>query len=122
MARGDGFDFTPILTHYVFLVTFVLAIVSDIFIFRCAVVAPPVELTQFSHIKQAGWMTAFIGQVAFEAASTASTFLLVVEPARPGLSSSADPPIAGTLWFGILYAHTNVDTFTSLADDVTLRF
>jgi hypothetical protein len=50
MARGDGFDFTPILTHYVFLVTFVLAIVSGVFIFCCAVAPPPppVELTQFS--------------------------------------------------------------------------
>lgn len=46
MARGDGPDFTPIVTHYIFLVTFVLAIVSDIF--RCAVAPPPVELTQFS--------------------------------------------------------------------------
>lgn len=46
MARGDGFDLTPIVTHYVFLVTFVLAIVGDIF--RCAVVPPAVELTQFS--------------------------------------------------------------------------
>lgn len=46
MARGDGFDLTPIVTHYVFLVTFILAIVSDIF---CWAVAPPaVELPQFS--------------------------------------------------------------------------
>ena len=46
MARGDGPDFTPIITHYVFLVTFVLAIVSDIFGYAAA--PPPVELTQFS--------------------------------------------------------------------------
>lgn len=52
MARGDGFDFTPIVTHYVFLVTFVLAIVSDIF--RSAVAPPPVELTQFSQSNRPG--------------------------------------------------------------------
>jgi len=48
MARGDGLDFTPIVTHYVFLVTFILAIVSNI---RLYVVAPPstaAELTQSS--------------------------------------------------------------------------
>lgn len=38
MPRGGGPDFTLIVTHYVFLVTFVLAIVSNIF--GCAV-APP---------------------------------------------------------------------------------
>ena len=38
MPRGDGPDLTPILTHYVFLVTFILAIVSNIL--RCTV-APP---------------------------------------------------------------------------------
>ncbi|KAG8837334.1 Transmembrane osmosensor [Serendipita sp. 411] len=59
--RGEGFnglDFTPIVTHYLFLVTFVLAI--------------------------AGWLTAFIGQAAFEAKVP-----------------NVGPPTAGTLWFGI---------------------
>ncbi|KAG8790670.1 Transmembrane osmosensor [Ceratobasidium sp. 428] len=38
MARGEGYDFRPLITHYLFLVTFILAFV--------------------------GWLTAFIGQVA----------------------------------------------------------
>lgn len=67
-------------------------------------------------------MTAFIGQVVFEAASTTSTSHPAVEPARLSLQYNPDPPVAGTLWFGILYAYTNVNTLLSLADDVTLRF
>lgn len=46
MPRGGGPDFTPIVTHYVFLVTFVLAIVSNIL--GCAVAHALVELTEFS--------------------------------------------------------------------------
>ncbi|QRV80291.1 high osmolarity signaling protein SHO1 [Ceratobasidium sp. AG-Ba] len=38
MARGEGYDFRPLITHYLFLVTFILAF--------------------------AGWLTAFIGQAA----------------------------------------------------------
>jgi len=38
MARGEGYDFRPLITHYLFLVTFILAFV--------------------------GWLTAFIGQAA----------------------------------------------------------
>lgn len=39
MPRGGGPDITPIMTHYVFLVTFVLAIVSNVL--GCAVAPPP---------------------------------------------------------------------------------
>lgn len=39
MARREGLDFTPIVTHYVFLVTFVLALVSNLL--RCVVAPPP---------------------------------------------------------------------------------
>lgn len=38
MARGEGYDFRPLITHYLFLITFILAFV--------------------------GWLTAFIGQAA----------------------------------------------------------
>lgn len=120
MARGDGFDLTPIVTHYVFLVTFVLAIVSDIFPLRGGSARRRVD-TIFT-IKQVGWMTAFIGQVVLEAVSTASTSLPAVDPAQLSSQYNADPPTAGTLWFGILYAWTNLNTLLSLADNVALRF
>ena len=67
-------------------------------------------------------MTAFIGQVVFEAVSTTSTSLPAVEPARLSSQYNTDPPVAGTLWFGILYACTNIITLPSLADDIALRF
>ncbi|KAF8602344.1 hypothetical protein BDV93DRAFT_524117 [Ceratobasidium sp. AG-I] len=41
MARGEGYDFRPLITHYLFLITFILAFV--------------------------GWFTAFIGQAAVTA-------------------------------------------------------
>lgn len=41
MARGEGYDFRPLITHYLFLITFILAFV--------------------------GWLTAFIGQAAVTA-------------------------------------------------------
>ncbi|KIM20237.1 hypothetical protein M408DRAFT_145742 [Serendipita vermifera MAFF 305830] len=45
--HGQGLDFTPIITHYLFLATFVLAAI--------------------------GWLVAFIGQAAFEASIRKST-------------------------------------------------
>jgi hypothetical protein len=50
MARAEGLDFTPIVTHYVFLVTFVLAIVSKYSPLRSC--AATTELTYFSQLNR----------------------------------------------------------------------
>ena len=114
MARADGPDFTPILTHYIFLVTFVLAIVSDVF--RCAVAPPPVEFDTIFTIKQAGWMTAFIGQIVVEAVTTISTSLLAVELAR--LSSYMTQIPQQRALFGSVYC-AHVQTSMPLPHSLT---
>ncbi|KAG8814577.1 Transmembrane osmosensor [Serendipita sp. 399] len=81
--RGEGLnglDFTPLVTHYLFLVTFVLAGV--------------------------GWLTAFIGQAAFEAKFP-----------------KVNAPQAGTLWFGI-FLHLAVILgvlYTLATDNIALN-
>lgn len=78
----NGLDFTPIVTHYLFLVTSILAFI--------------------------GWLTAFIGQAAFEAKFK--------EP--KGL-----PPSAGTLWFAI-FLHLAVILgvlYTLATDNIALN-
>lgn len=81
--RGQGantIDFTPVYSHYLFLVTFVLAGV--------------------------GWLTAFIGQAAFEATIKTVT-----------------APQAGTLWFGI-FLHLAVILgvlYTIVTDNIALN-
>ena len=65
--RGnEGYDFTPILTHYLFLFTSILAVV-------CALLALGDERQRnfwlTSVVSQAGWFTAFIGQAVATADS-----------------------------------------------------
>jgi SHO1 osmosensor len=70
MRNSEGYDFTPILTHYVFLLTSVLAIVSMSFVFTA--------LANTTVLPQAGWFVAFIGQIVTQARCNSITYLPVV--------------------------------------------
>lgn len=67
--RGnEGYDFTPIVTHYLFLFTTILAVVS---IFNLGLVSICcAQVAKTCVCLQAGWLTAFIGQCAATAKCT----------------------------------------------------
>lgn len=93
--HGQGLDFTPIITHYLVLATFVLAAI--------------------------GWLVAFIGQAAFEASIRKSTVVGGID--LGSLAGVGTSPIAGTLWFGI-FLHLAVILgvlYTLATDNIALN-
>lgn len=95
MRGSEGYDFTPILTHYVFLLTSVLAIVS---------VSSHFPQRSLNNVLKAGWFVAFIGQIIAQAKCNSINGCHA--------SSNSSPPLlvgsvahqqVGVLWFAILY-------------------
>lgn len=95
--RGsEGLDFTPVLTHYLFLFTTILAVVRISLHFSLSL-----NLSLTPPFYQVGWFVAFIGQAATTARSTSSIFPFPFRTLTASSACAVGRGEVGVLWFAI---------------------